>query len=138
MISVIIIFLRKPIMNKLRELPKIDKLVEEERFSQLAKKLLLAIAKEKVDKLRNDLLSNKINDFSYEKLLEDIKARYEATLSSSLSPLINATGVILHTNMGGGVLFQKRFCKTLLRAFAIIPISNTMSPKVKEERGMSI
>jgi L-seryl-tRNA(Ser) seleniumtransferase len=94
-------------MNNLRKLPKIDKLIEENEFNHFAKNLLTKIVKEKVDILRKKLLSNEIVDFVYTDLINDVKVHYNDIMSSSLKPLINATGIILHTNMGRSLISEE-------------------------------
>jgi L-seryl-tRNA(Ser) seleniumtransferase len=93
-------------MNILRELPKIDKLIEDKLFANCAKKLLTKIAKNKVASLRKNILNNNLSSFSYEQLTKSIRQEYLNTLEPSLIPLLNATGIILHTNMGRSLISQ--------------------------------
>ncbi len=94
-------------MDTLRKLPKIDKLIEDKTFENCSKSLISRISKEKVDILRQKLISKELSTFLYEDLIKDIKKTYETTLQSSLKPLINATGVILHTNMGRSLISEE-------------------------------
>jgi len=94
-------------MELLRKLPKIDKLIEENLFKDCSNKLVIKIAKMKVENLRLDILNGNISNFSYDDLIKNIKKEYEQILASSLIPLINATGVILHTNMGRSLISQE-------------------------------
>ncbi|WP_024955996.1 L-seryl-tRNA(Sec) selenium transferase [Sulfurospirillum arcachonense] len=93
-------------MDTLRKLPKIDKLVANPLFEGLNTTLLANIARKKIEILREEILSNAKEDFDEKKLLFDIKSSYEKLFEPSLKPLINATGVILHTNMGRSLIHK--------------------------------
>ena len=100
-------------MNILRKLPKIDKLVQYDEFKDFKKPLLIKVAKQEVESIRNNILNYKISDFSNEELIENIKIKYNNILKPSLVPLINATGVILHTNMGRSLISKNILNKAL-------------------------
>jgi len=93
-------------MNILRKLPKIDKLVFDPIFDGLNPTLLADIARDKIENLREKILSKEIQDFDEKQLFNDIKSSYEKLFEPSLKPLINATGVILHTNMGRSLIHK--------------------------------
>ena len=93
-------------MNPLRRLPKIDKLAMNPAFKDLNRSRLLEIAKKKIESLREEILSKKIEDFDENELIKEIKYSYDKLFEPSLKPLINATGVILHTNMGRSPIAQ--------------------------------
>ena len=90
--------------NQLRNIPKIDKIVQNSSFKGYNQKLLLKITKAKVALLREDLLKNKREAIDENRLIQDIKNSYKNIFAPSLIPLINATGVILHTNMGRSLI----------------------------------
>jgi len=91
-------------MNLLRKLPKIDKLVLNPIFEGLNPNLVTQIARKEIDFLREGILSKKIDAFDENELIEKVKNAYEKLFEPSLKPLINATGVILHTNMGRSLI----------------------------------
>ena len=93
--------------NLFKKIPKIDIFVNDKIFSGLNKELLTDIVRKKIDKLRQKIKDQTLEDFSIEDLADDIKKEYEKTVSPSLKPLINATGVILHTNMGRGLISKE-------------------------------
>ncbi|MDD3324848.1 MAG: L-seryl-tRNA(Sec) selenium transferase [Sulfurospirillaceae bacterium] len=96
--------------NILKKIPKIDKIINHSLLDGLCKKLLTKIAKQKIEILREDVLSGKVCDVDESSIAQEIKKAYENVLEPSLKPLINATGVILHTNMGRSLV-----SKTLLQ-----------------------
>ncbi len=91
-------------MNLLRELPKIDKFIKSKKFEGLNLNLISKIAKQKIENLREKILNKEIGSFSIEEIEDDVKNSYEKLFEPSLIPLINATGVILHTNMGRSLI----------------------------------
>ncbi len=94
-------------MNRLRDIPKIDKIIKNEIFEKFNIKLLTKIAKQKIAKLRENLLQNRIEKVEIKTLLEEIEKSYRNIFEPSLKPLINATGVILHTNMGRSLIDEE-------------------------------
>lgn len=91
-------------MSLLRSLPKIDTFVAHELFEGLNKTRLMRIAKEAIESLRQEILQGTCDHVDEERLRLHVKHSYDALFAPSLKPLINATGVILHTNMGRSVL----------------------------------
>jgi len=91
-------------MQALRNLPKIDKFITLPAFASLSPALITQIAQQQIKALREKILAKKIEAFTEEELVNNVLAAYHALLSPSLKPLINATGVILHTNMGRSLI----------------------------------
>ena len=87
-------------MQLLRQLPKIDKLLSNKAFETLHVKRVTKIAREVIDTLRQNIIDGKIKSINEEEIIADILEKYHKTLAPSLKPLINATGVIVHTNLG--------------------------------------
>jgi L-seryl-tRNA(Ser) seleniumtransferase len=94
-------------MKNLRDIPKIDKFLSSHEFGGASNALLTKIAQEKISELREDLLSKKRETFDEQELIQEVKKSYEAAFRASLKPLINATGVILHTNMGRSLIAKE-------------------------------
>jgi L-seryl-tRNA(Ser) seleniumtransferase len=91
----------------LRQIPSIDELLRQPRMAKLAgripRELLVEVAREVLASVRAEITGEKgvsvIPIVPSE--LEDVIAReVERILSRTLQPVINATGVILHTNLG--------------------------------------
>lgn len=115
-------------MSALKDLPKIDKVALHPLFQGCNASLIMKIARKQIDTLRHALLSKKIESFDEAVLFEAIKAEYDALFEPSLKPLINATGVILHTNMGRSVI-----SKTLLEnAIQVICNYSNLEYNLKE------
>ena len=86
-------------MNELRKLPQIDKFIKNERFSGLDISLLTKVARAELESLRAQILGGQ-NCPGLDDIVQNTLARYEKASNLSLRSLINATGVIIHTNLG--------------------------------------
>lgn len=86
-------------MNELRKLPQIDKFIKNERFFGLDISLLTKVARAELESLRAQILGGK-NCPELDDIVQNTLARYEKASNLSLRSLINATGVIIHTNLG--------------------------------------
>src|SRR5580704_4960878 len=101
----------------LRHLPSVDELLMQPRLAELAartdRNLVLEIARATLSEIRASILAQgnsgvaegaRILTASAGELEERIAVEVERILARSLVPVINATGVILHTNLGRGPL----------------------------------
>jgi len=86
-------------LNELRKLPQIDKFIKNERFFGLDTSLLTKVTRAELESLRAQILGGQ-NCPGLDAIVENTLARYEKALNLSLRSLINATGVIIHTNLG--------------------------------------
>ena len=86
-------------MNELRKLPQIDKFIKNERFFGLDTSLLTKVARAELESLRAQILGGE-NCPELDDIVQNTLARYEKASNLSLRSLINATGVIIHTNLG--------------------------------------
>ena len=86
-------------MNELRKLPQLDKFIKYERFFGLDTSLLTKVARCELESLRALILGGK-NCPELGEIVQNTLARYEKASNLSLRSLINATGVIIHTNLG--------------------------------------
>jgi L-seryl-tRNA(Ser) seleniumtransferase len=91
----------------LRQLPAVDELLRRPRLAELARRvshaLLVEQARAVLDDLRRALAQGVEPDpaeLDAAQLEERVAAAVERALAYSLRPVINATGVILHTNLG--------------------------------------
>lgn len=102
-------FKKRTPMQRLRELPKIDKIVLDSSFDGCNKKRIAILAKEVIETLRSQIKEGKKSDTSFKSVCESVLKKYHSMITPSLKPLINATGIILHTNLGRAPLHVKIF-----------------------------
>ncbi len=90
--------------NLLRALPSVDRLIGHAAMSavrdQLPHSIITSAARAEVDAAREALRVGAISDLSLEAIAERAAQRALQMVTPSLRPLINATGVVIHTNLG--------------------------------------
>jgi len=93
------LFQKLPSTDELLRQPDILSLIERERHSAVAESIRVVLAR-----LRQEIAAAQMDEKSLDLALGGLSAAIERQLNQSLSysllPLINATGVILHTNLG--------------------------------------
>ncbi|MGB1226985.1 MAG: L-seryl-tRNA(Sec) selenium transferase [Poseidonibacter sp.] len=100
-------------MSLLKSIPKVDKFINNIKFNGFSKSLITQISKELIVKLREDILNNKIDTINEEQLVQDVIDKYNSLTSPSLQSVINATGIIVHTNLGRSLINEKSFNKAM-------------------------
>lgn len=94
----------------LSSLPKVDLLLEDERITAAGYKsrtMLVESVRETLDKYRKGILEGKISDYSFRDIEEDIISTLRKKEGFHLKGVVNATGTILHTNLGRAVLSKE-------------------------------
>ena len=91
-------------MQNLRTLPQIDKILNHKPFKDYNKGILARISRELLNSIRSNLKVEEINE---EKIYAQINKNYKAFEKKALKPLINATGIVMHTNLGRSVIDEK-------------------------------
>lgn len=97
-------------MQGFRSLPSVDRLISDERLKSLEgvywRPLILSAVREQLGQSRLSIAQGGITP-SFDELIESICARIQSLAQPSLYPVINATGVILHTNLGRACLSKE-------------------------------
>ncbi len=97
--------------NLYRQIPKIDIFANNQEFKDLNKELLTTIIKTEMENLRKKIKDGKVEKINIEKLTKDIKKKYFYKVEPSIKPLINATGITIHTNLGRSLIDETIFEK---------------------------
>ena len=93
------------------KLPKIDKIANAREFQNCLRPQIIKIAQELIRQEREKALQGGAVANESE-IIARIKSRYEKFQNLSLKPLINATGVVLHTNLGRSVISAEILART--------------------------
>lgn len=92
----------------LRRLPSVDSLLAhsaiKEQIRTYGRDLVVSAIRARLDDARDQILQSAQNDVCQSALVDGIVDLLLQQMDSSLKPLINATGVIIHTNLGRALL----------------------------------
>lgn len=95
----------------LRKLPKIDEILKEDivqkELSSTMRPIVIESLRETIDEFRNSILAGDIENFNKEDVLSCFYKRIQAKKLPKLRKVINATGVIIHTNLGRSILCKE-------------------------------
>lgn len=96
--------------SEFRNLPSVDKLISEERIKRLAvdypHELLVSLVRRQLEIERLAIAAGNPCP-SVDEMVESISAQLNTLENPTLRPVINATGVVLHTNLGRATLSQE-------------------------------
>ncbi|MFA7083854.1 MAG: L-seryl-tRNA(Sec) selenium transferase [Arcobacteraceae bacterium] len=98
-------------MSLLKTIPKVDKFIQHKAFEGLSNKLIASLCKEVLNALRENILKYHITSVEEESLVQEVLQKYNTVIKPSLQTVINATGVIVHTNLGRSLIDEKLFNK---------------------------
>ncbi|MGB5919078.1 L-seryl-tRNA(Sec) selenium transferase [Arcobacter sp.] len=100
-------------MSLLKSIPKIDKFVSKKSFDGYSINLITKISQVIIENLRSEILQKNISEINEDKLVEEVLKTYEELVSPSLQKVINATGIIVHTNLGRSLLSKQSLEKAI-------------------------
>lgn len=96
------------IQELLSRLPSVDEVLKSDRGKEwletYPRRYVLRAIREIIDLRRKEILSGTIKETYLEEMIPDIQVVIERLSAMSLRPVINATGVVIHTNLGRSVL----------------------------------
>lgn len=104
----------------LRKLPKIDEMLQDEHlifFTEIMpRQVVVETLREVIDMVRREIIDGRREEIpAVEELAVLVKQRVFEEQGKSLRRVINATGVVLHTNLGRANL-SRRACESVLEA----------------------
>jgi len=101
----------RAVASLLRQIPAVDELLSREALRELemrvGRQMLVETARKVLQSLRERITNGGVSSVSIEMLEREIIAATETASRFSLCPIINASGVILHTNLGRAPLARE-------------------------------
>src|SRR5438445_4885605 len=95
-------------MNRsaLRSLPSVDRILRNLPDISLPRPLIVSIVRRELDALRKEHSRKSAPKTSSDQLISRIRTALDDLQSQRIRPLINATGILVHTNFGRSPLHQ--------------------------------
>ncbi len=93
----------------LKRIPKTDRLLEN-LPDTIPQGLRLSVCRRVLDRLRQEIMSDvtrKESEVSFERVLKRVQDELSRAMRPSLRPVVNATGVVVHTNLGRSLLTRE-------------------------------
>jgi len=94
--------------ERLRGIPSVDELLTSHGLKQYislySKDLVIHVVRDILGKMRTDIIAGHRTDTSKDKIEMRVKQHLENILKPSLKRMVNASGIVLHTNIGRAVL----------------------------------
>ncbi len=96
----------------LRKLPGVDRILEciqvEQEYADTPKSVLVDAIRFVIEKKRSDILQTRLSDdLTIDQLMSDIRQKIATIMKPNLRRTINATGVVVHTNLGRSLLARE-------------------------------
>lgn len=106
----------------LRNLPQVDEILNEEKIKVLDSPhdFLVNCVREVITDIRSGVLDGKIDRVDKERIVSDVLNKLNKKSKPSFRRVINATGTVLHTNLGRSVISEKA-------SNAILEVANNYS-----------
>lgn len=92
----------------LRKLPKVDELLKENdinnEISNHGRQMAVDSVREIIENYRENIIEDKISDYTNDEIVKAVKENMESKNVSRFKKVINATGIVIHTNLGRSML----------------------------------
>lgn len=91
-----------------KAIPSVNEVMSDSRIQELEKRYSKAEVKKEIrrsfDLIRKEILDGKIDELNLSTVVQLVEKEVKQDMQPSLRPVINGTGVILHTNLGRSLL----------------------------------
>jgi L-seryl-tRNA(Ser) seleniumtransferase len=95
----------------LSQLPSVDEILKSTRgiqwLNEYPRRFVLKAIREVIDQRRSKVIEDPSADISEEVMLANIENAIQRFSSYSLKPVLNAAGIVIHTNLGRSVLSER-------------------------------
>jgi L-seryl-tRNA(Ser) seleniumtransferase len=94
----------------IKKIPKVDKLYQQisimPQFSDIPRPIIIQAIQSTLEDLRRGIINRNYNeqDIENSQVIEKVLSMLHQTIKPNLLPVINATGIIVHTNLGRSLL----------------------------------
>ncbi|MCP3941853.1 MAG: L-seryl-tRNA(Sec) selenium transferase [Desulfobacteraceae bacterium] len=115
--------------RQLRDLPGVDHILEsikdDDRFFEIPRTVILASIRSILEKIRQEILKDNKPEIQNKDIIEKTIIMAREKIKNRLIPVINATGVVLHTNMGRALLCEDALenIKTISQSYSNLELN---------------
>jgi L-seryl-tRNA(Ser) seleniumtransferase len=126
----------KMIQERLRQIPSVEKILESPELrghiAEFSHPLVAGAVKQAVEMIREEVKKGR-ESVSFQEIVRKAKAIIAEATSPSLKPVINAAGVVLHTNLGRAPLDEDTlsFIKNISRSYSNLEFDLTEGKRSK-------
>lgn len=102
-------------MNKnelFRQIPKMNDILENFSGNTHNRQIIKFCAENVLENLREKIAKGEVNTVEDNRILQDIESAHDRFITGSLNKVINATGIIIHTNLGRSPISTEIFRKS--------------------------
>ncbi len=102
--------------NLLREIPRVDDLINSISNSinlKLSHDVIKMVVNEYLDELRLRIKNNEVDKIDTDQILDTLILKLTKLQSTKFMPVINATGVVIHTNLGRSTISKDILLKSV-------------------------
>jgi len=104
--------------NLLKQIPKVDRLLEEPKLAFYIdiyrQEIAVVIIREVLETYRQNIQTGKVKIVEYEQLIAEIAREFDRLADDFIKPVVNGTGVILNTGLGRAPLSESAIAKANL------------------------
>lgn len=93
----------------LKQIPKVDVLMDRFDPEKFSRGLLKVAVNSVLEALRNCILAEGCKTCNEQDIVDNVTSEYQRLLKGSLETVVNATGVVIHTNLGRSPISEAAF-----------------------------
>lgn len=102
--------MNKQQMTLLRQLPSVDEMLKvaeiEMLVGEISRNEVVHAVRATIEEVRNEIRAGTVDSINIDHLVHSVQGLIEQRTRPNLRPVINATGVVLHTNLGRALLAE--------------------------------
>jgi len=104
------------------DIPQVSKIIEDpdfkSKYTQFNPEIVSQLVRKAIDTVRRDIAEGRITSGVTEAISKTVAKTMNILLESSLKPVVNATGILLHTNLGRAPMAENARLNSILSQYS--------------------